>query len=425
MTTTSGCPVAHGGGADDANGVHQGYQPFEQRDPFPAYARLRDHEPVFYDERTGYWVVSRYDDVRAAFSDWETFSSENAQRPVTPRSAAAQQILDDGGFTAYSGLSARQPPTHTRIRKSASAAFTPRRFKALEPQIETHVRQLIQDVREAGGPADLVPLFTNQLPVMTILSLLGLDVQHSVASFKRWSESRSAMTWGHLTDEEQVPHAHGLVEYWQACLDLVATAHRDDPDSLVGDLVRTQRDDPDAALDDHEIASLCYSLLFAGHETTTTLLGNAIRLLLTHRDQWERLIADPSLAPGAIEESLRYSPSIVAWRRLAKKDGEIAGVKIPDGSEVLLLIGAANRDPSRFEDPDTYDITRANAREHLAFGYGIHYCLGNKLAKMQSATALRELATSMPDLRLDVDPDTIEFPDSISMRAPVAVPVTW
>ncbi|MCH1865508.1 cytochrome P450 [Nocardioides sp. CFH 31398] len=415
--TTTGCPVAHGD--------HQGYEPFAQHDPFPAYARLRENEPVFHDERTGYWVVSRYDDVRAVFGDWETFSSENAQRPVTPRTAAAQQVLDDGGFTAYSGMSARQPPVHTRIRRSASAAFTPRRFKALEPQVEAHVRDLLEQVHRAGGPVDLVPTFTNQLPVMTILSLLGVDVDHSVESFKRWSDSRSAMTWGHLSDEEQLPHAEALVQYWQACLDLVAAAHRDRPDSLVGDLVRAQTENPEGALDDHEIASVCYSLLFAGHETTTTLLGNAVRLLLTHRDQWERLVADPSLAPGAIEEALRFSPSIVAWRRLARKDGEVAGVRIPEGSEVLLLMGAANRDPSRFEDPEVFDIGRANAREHLAFGYGIHFCLGNKLAKMQSAIALRELAASTPDLRLAVDPDTIEFPDSLSMRAPVAVPVTW
>ena len=122
---------------------------------------------------------------------------------------------------------------------------------------------------------------------------------------------------------------------------------------------------------------------------------------------------------------LRFSTPVMQFRRTATEDIEIRGQTIRKGEKIVVYYGAANRDPSRFEDPDTYDITRANAREHLAFGSGIHSCLGNKLAKMPSATALRELATSMPDLRLDVDPDTIEFPDSISMRAPIAVPVTW
>ena len=415
MTLTSGCPV-----------VHQGYEPFAQKDPFPAYARLRENEPVFQDERTGFWVVSRYADVRAVFGDWETFSSENAQRPVTPRAPAAQAVLDEGGFTAYSGLSARVPPDHTRIRKAAGAAFTPRRYKALESTISEHVRDLVDGMlSDPAREVDFVEAFANHLPVLSILSLLGVDTEHRVEEFKQWSLSRSLMTWGHLTEDEQIPHARHLVDYWNACQDLVTQAHATLPDSLVGDLVRAQRETPENSLTDHEIASVCYSLLFAGHETTTTLLANTVRMLLTHRDQWDRLVADPALAPGAIEESLRMSPSIVAWRRLATRDAEIAGTAVPAGSEILLLMGSANRDPEQFADPETFDIGRENAREHLAFGYGIHYCLGNKLAKLQSAIALRELAARVPDLRLAAAPTEIEFPDSISMRAPVAVPVTW
>ncbi|SDN99519.1 hypothetical protein SAMN05660199_01071 [Klenkia soli] len=415
MAVTTGCPVAH-----------QGYEPFAQQDPFPAYARLREAEPVFRDERTGYWVISRYRDVRAVFGDWESFSSANAQRPVTPRAPAAQAVLDEGGFTAYSGLSARVPPDHTRIRKAAGAAFTPRRYKALESTIAGHVDALLDEM--TAGPAtgaDFVEAFANHLPVLSILSLLGVDTEHRVDDFKQWSLSRSLMTWGNLTEQEQVPHARHLVDYWDACQELVAQAHATSPDSLVGDLVRAQETTPDNALTDHEIASVCYSLLFAGHETTTTLLGNAARMLLTHRDQWDRLVADPSLADGAIEEVLRTSPSIVAWRRLAIRDAEVAGTPIPEGAELLLLMGSANRDPEQFSDPDTFDITRTNAREHLAFGYGIHFCLGNKLAKLQSGIALREIARRLPGLRLAVAPDEVEFPDSISMRAPVAVPVSW
>jgi cytochrome P450 len=402
--------------------AHHGYQPFEQTDPFPSYAALRAEEPVMYDERIGYWVVTRYDDIKAVFEDWETFSSENAQAPVRERGPEAKRIMEEGGFTAYSGLSARVPPEHTRIRKVVAKAFTPRRYKKLEPAIRTNVDRLVETMlARESRTGDLVRDLAYDVPTITILTLIGADVT-KIDMFKRWSDSRAAMTWGDLSDEEQVPHAHNLVEYWQECLRLVAEAHETDRDSLVGDLVRMQREgDP---ITDHEIASICYSMLFAGHETTTTLISNALRVLLGHPDQWQQLVDDPSRIPGAVDEVLRYSPSIVGWRRRAKKTAQVGGVEIPDGANVLLLMGSANRDESRFEEPDVFDITRPNAREHLAFGFGIHYCLGNLLAKLQAKVALEEVAKLAPGLRLAENAD-IAFGENLSFRAPVSVPVTW
>jgi cytochrome P450 len=175
---------------------------------------------------------------------------------------------------------------------------------------------------------------------------------------------------------------------------------------------------------DHEIASVCYSMLFAGHETTTTLISNALRVLLGHPDQWAQLIADPSRIPAAVDEVLRYSPSIVGWRRRAKKPAQVGGVDIPEGANLLLLMGSANRDESRFEEPESFDISRSNAREHLSFGFGIHYCLGNLLAKLQAKVALEEVVRLAPGLRLVEDVE-IAFGHNLSFRAPVSVPVTW
>lgn len=402
--------------------VHHGYQPFDQTDPFPSYAELREEEPVMFDERIGYWVVTRYDDIKAVFEDWETFSSENAQAPVRERGPQATQIMLDGGFTAYSGLSARVPPEHTRIRKVVARAFTPRRYKALEPAIRANVVGLIQAMMNSGkDTGDMVRDLAYDLPTITILTLIGADTSQ-VDTYKRWSESRAAMTWGDLSDEQQVPHARNLVEYWQECMRLVSEAHSTQPDSLVGDLVRAQAaGDP---ITDHEIASVCYSLLFAGHETTTTLISNTLRVLLAHRDQWQKVIDDPATIPGAIEEVLRYSPSIVAWRRRAKKATSIGGVDIPDGADILLVMGSANRDADKFEDPDTFDVSRPNAREHLAFGFGIHYCLGNMLAKLQTKVVVEEVVRAVPDLRL-VDGEPILFGENLSFRSPVEVPVKW
>lgn len=416
--STGGCPIDHT--------AHHGYEPFDMHDPFEAYSRLRDEAPVMYDERIGYWVVTRYDDVKAAFDDWETFSSENAQAPVTPRSAEASRIMTEGGFTAYSGLSARIPPEHTRLRAIAQKAFTPRRYKVLEPAIRANVvAQLEAMLAHPDKTGDFLRDIAFDIPTITILTLLGVDPA-MVPTYKKWSESRAAMTWGKLSDEEQIPHAHRLVDYWTECQRLVTAAHAEGGDNLIADLVGAQ--DGGAEISDHEIASLCYSLLFAGHETTTTLISNTIRVLLGQRasdqgDPWQRIVDDPSLIPGAIDEILRFSGSIVAWRRKALKDTEIGGVPIRAGDGVLLVMGSANRDPEVFENPDQFDIARANARTHLSFGYGIHYCLGNMLAKLQDRIVLEETARLVPSLRLR--DEHIGFLENLSFRVPTSVPVTW
>ncbi|WP_241982569.1 cytochrome P450 [Cryobacterium sp. HLT2-28] len=421
-TAAGQCPVDHRSMSSVAPADHHGYEPFNMNDPFPAYAELRAEQPVMFDERIGYYIVSRYDDVKAVFDDWQTFSSENAQAPVRKRSAAAVKIMNDGGFTAYSGLSARIPPEHTRMRTIVQKEFTPRRYKALEPTIrENTARLLRQMLAHPDATGDFLTDVAVDIPTITILGLLGVGPE-MVPTYKKWSDSRAAMTWGDLSDEEQIPHAHNLVDYWNECLRLVSDAHAHGGDNLVADLVKAQN--AGAEISDHEIASVCYSLLFAGHETTTTLISNTIRVLLSHPDQWQTLVADPSRIPAAIDETLRYSPSIVGWRRKALRDTEIAGTPIPKGADILLLMGAANRDPGVFEEPEMFDLSRENARTHLSFGFGIHYCLGNMLAKMQDKIVLEETLKAVPNLRI-VNPEAITFGENLSFRAPTSVPVTW
>lgn len=430
-----GCPFGHGAQAPEG---HHGYEPFAMKNPFPAYAQMRAEQPVMYDERVNLYVATRYDDIKAVFDDWETFSSENAQAPVRERGESAKKIMNDGGFTAYSGLSARVPPEHTRMRAIVQKAFTPRRYKALEPAIRENVVTRLQSMLErdaetnienaesqaeyvAGAKGDMVKDLAYDIPTITILTLIGADTAQ-VDTYKRWSDSRAAMTWGDLSDEEQIPHAHNLVEYWQECLRLVQNAHDNGGDNLTADLVRAQ--DEGAEISDHEIASVLYSLLFAGHETTTTLISNCVRVILAHPEQWQKLVDDPKAIAPAIDEVLRYSGSIVGWRRKALKDTTIDGVEIPEGAGILLLMGSANRDSVRFEDGEEFDIARPNAREHLSFGFGIHYCLGNMLAKLQAKICLEEITRMIPTLQL-VDPEDIEFRKNLSFRVPETVPVTW
>jgi cytochrome P450 len=418
--STGKCPFGHDEGANP--GADHGYEPFDQKNPFPAYAELRNGHPIFFDDRTNLWVVSRYDDIKAVFENWGTFSSENAQAPIRERGPQAKQIMAEGGFTAYSGLSARIPPEHTRIRAIAQKAFTPRRYKVLEPSIRENVVTRLEAMLSREEPiGDMFRDLAYEIPTITILTLIGADLS-MLDTYKRWSDSRAAMTWGNLSDEEQVPHARNLVAYWQECQRLVAHAKEHGGDNLTADIVRAQQ--KGAEISDHEIASLLYSLLFAGHETTTTLIANCFRLLPAFRDQWEALVENPKRIPGAVEEVLRYSGSIVAWRRKATRDAEVAGQKISQGDELLLLQGSANRDADRFANGEEFDIGRENAREHLSFGYGIHYCLGNKLAKLQANICLEEAVRLVPSLRVDETAD-IPFRENLSFRVPETVPVTW
>lgn len=403
-----------------ASGNYHGFEPFKLTSPFAAWEELREEAPVFYDDRIGYYVVSRYADVKGVFADWETFSSANAQSPINPVGAAAKKVMADGDFTAYSGLSARVPPEHTRIRAIATKAFTPRRYKVLEPFIRENVNVLIDDMIAKGEPADLLTDIAWDLPTVTIFTLIGVPTD-MIEQVKAWAGSRTAMTWGDLTEEEQVPHAHNLVAYWNYCQQLVADAKITPGDNLVTDLVNLQAAGDE--ISDHEIASFLYSLLFAGHETTTTLISNSLRELLANGAYGE-VRDDPSLIPGAIDEVLRLSGSIVAWRRTAEKDGRIGDVDIPQGSKILLLMGSANRDEEMFPEPEVFDIRRPNARNHLSFGFGIHYCIGNLLGKLQTRIAIEEITKKIPTLALKPGVD-IEFGDNLSFRVPTSVPAIW
>ena len=388
-----------------------GYNPYDLSAPHADWKTFRGEAPVFYHEDTGYWIVSRYDDVKSVFDDWETFSSENAQSPVTPLDEAAKKIVKAGGFT--SGLSARTPPTHTRIRKVAQTAFSPRRFKAIEPQIEEIVKRHL-DKLEGKEEVDFFREVAYPLPALVLFTLMGIP-DEDVDKVKDWATSRALLTWGNVTGDDQIPHARGMVDYWNYCRALVAARKAEPGDDFPSDMVRAQADGAD--ITDEEIAGVMYSVLFAGHETTTTLMANSLKVLMENRDAWDALCADPSKIRGATEEILRYAPSIVSWRRLAKKDTQIGGVDIPEGANILVIMGAGNRDDEVFPDGEAFDIERGNARTHLSFGYGIHFCIGFQLAKLEFGITLRELTQRFPNLRL-ADGHPINYLPSISFRVP-------
>lgn len=400
------------------------FDPFDLNKPHAQWEQFRKEAPIFYHEDSGYWVVSRYEDIKEIFDDWKTFSSENAQKPMRPMCEEGKKIMKEGGFTAYSGLTARVPPDHTRIRKVAQSCFGPRRFKSIEPQIEKIVSDHLDKLEEAGkdgGPVNFWDVVAFPVPAYVLFTLMGIP-DEDVPKIKQYGMSRGKMTWSDLSDEEQIPVAHDMVAYWKYIHDLLDLRRANPGDDFPSDLLKAQAEGAD--ITDHEIAGVLYSTLFAGHETTSTFMGNYVLAMMDNRDAWDEIIADPAKIPGAVEEMLRFTPSVVGWRRKARQAKEIGGVELPEGAEILMLTGSANRDEAQFPDPERLDISRSNARTHLSFGYGIHFCLGFQLAKMEAQILLRQLSQRFPTLRL-APGYTRQYHRNITFRVPQAVTVVW
>ena len=220
---------------------------------------------------------------------------------------------------------------------------------------------------------------------------------------KELGSKRAIVNWGFPSDEEQVAMMADMGASWDFTVELVDNALKNPGDNYLGDMVRLYREDP-SRFSINYLRNVMFLMQFAGHETTTQASANGIKKLLSERELWERLVADPSLIPNAVEEILRYDSSIFAWRRIATKDTEIAGMPVPRGGKVLILMGSGNRDPEVFEDPETFDPARRNARRHLGFGHGAHFCMGAPLARMEMKVILEELVRRLPHMRLKPGP---------------------
>jgi cytochrome P450 len=390
-------------------------------DPYPFLATAAAAAPVFYCESIDHWVVTRYHDIRHIFRTPTLFSAANANSPLRPPCPMAAKALEEGGFKSVPTLANVDPPAHTRVRKIANVAFTPKRVAEMEPFVrELTVKFCNERLRD--GHADIVRDFAWALPALVLFRILGVP-DDEVARVKEGSWSRILFTYGLPSESEQVRAAEGLAAFWRIAESLVRDRMTSPRQDFVSDLINA-KDSEGKGLATEQAATVVLNLLFAGHETTTGLLGNAFRRLLADRDSWEAICHDQNLIPGAIEEVLRLDTSVIAWRRRTTQEVGIGGVPIPQGAKLLLLLGAANRDPSVFPNPDRLDIRRPNAREHLSFGAGPHLCLGAPLARLQGKVVLEEVSARLPDLRL-VPGLTLEFAPNVSFRGPLSLPVEW
>jgi cytochrome P450 len=401
--------------------VHADFDPLSDEflaDPYAVMAQLPlDEAPVFYAPAIDYYVVTRYADIEAIFLDPETFSAGAAQLPLKPLEPEAAEIMLAGGNRPQPSMVSLDPPAHTRLRRPASRAFTPRRVAEMEPRVRATLADLL-DAVDPAEPFDLVQALTFPLPATIIFSFMGVP-EEDYAQLKEWCGHRATLAFGRPPAAEQVEHATSMAAYRGYLRELVARKAGDRADDFASAMLAIHDEDPDA-LSQEEIASILFSLSFAGHETTNYLIGNLVRRLLEDPARWDEVVADPALIPGAVDETLRFDTSVPAWRRITKRPVTLGGVEIPEGAKLFLWLAASGRDAAVFPEPDVFDPRRANAKRNLAFGKGIHFCIGSALGKLEAQLSLEELTRRFPRLRL-VEGQELEFHPNISFRGPLAL----
>ncbi len=369
-------------------------------DPYPLLAALREHDPVHRSARYRSWFVTRFDDVSDALRD-ERFSSDRIapyrrarlDGPGTdPALRAAFGVLEDW-------MVFKDPPDHTRLRKLLSRAFTPRAVSRMRPRIGQIADDLLDAVTGTGtGRADLVADYAYPLTASVIAEMLGVP-RADRPRFKDWSDQITGLVFGGMGDADRHSSgARGMAELTDYLSGLVTAHEREPADDLLSALISAR--DADDALSHDEVIATGVLLLFAGHETTTNLIGNGLLALLQHSDQRALLDADPSLVDGAIDEMMRFDGPAKTVARLMGADVDLRGHTLRRGERVFLCPSSANRDPAVFEDPDRFDITRRQGRQ-LGFGVGLHYCLGAPLARLESAVAIPRALRALPGLRPD------------------------
>lgn len=391
--------------------------PFTQADRLdidPIYRELRAREPMTrvtlpYGEGVA-WLATRYEDVRAVTGDPRLSREAARARADVPRMTRDELLRPS--------IINMDPPDHTRLRRLVAKAFTARRMEAMRPRVREMVRTAVDGMVAGGPPADLVAHLALPLPVGVICELLGVPYEDR-ERFRAWSEGVLSTT---ALPPEEVQRCY--LDLGTYLAGLVARRRAEPTGDLLGTLVVAR--DEGERLSEQELVVFGVTLLVAGHETTANQLGNFVYTLLTHRDQLDVLYRRPDLVPQAVEELLRFIPlgGGAGFPRVATEDVEIGGVTVRAGEAVFVSSPSANRDEAAFDDPETLDITRTD-NPHMAFGHGVHHCLGAQLARLELCEALSAIVTRLPGLRLARPENELPWKIGMRVRGLRALPVAW
>src|SRR5713101_1324054 len=409
------CPAMSVTGAAAQSRLPSDFNPLSPEnvaDPYPFYRAMRHNVPVYQVPGAGFFIVSRFADIHHVLSHPEIFSSKQPPGVDTRTPDDVKEILSQG-YPPMDTLLTSDPPVHSRFRALVNKAFSARRVATLEPKMRQIANELIGSFI-GDGKVELVSQFAIGLPLTVIADALGVP-RSDMDDFKRWSDDAVAQIGGMIGHQRQLECAHSQIEfqhYFEARLEERKSAPRDD---LTTDLLNARLDGIEP-LDVAEMLNIIYQLLIAGNETTTNLIGTAMMLLVRNPDQMRLVIEDPSLVPNMIEEALRLESPVQGLFRVAKAESEIGGVKIPEGARLAVMYASGNRDEAEFPDPDRFDVRRANARTHLGFGQGEHFCIGAALARLEARVAFETLLTRMPVIRLAAGKNDFAHTPSFILR---------
>jgi cytochrome P450 len=369
------------------------YDPYDfdiDADPYPVWKRMRDESPLYYNEKYGFYALSRYEDVERCFVDWQSYSSAKG---------SVLEIIKSGAQLPPGLFIFEDPPDHDLHRGLMSRVFTPRRMAAIEPQVRAFAARKLDPLVGQGG-FDFIADLGTEIPMRTIGMLLGIP-EEDQATIREHIDESLRLDEGVMPDVD-VAVSDGAASDYGAYIDWRAEHPSDD---LMTELLNAEFTDEHGTartLTRDEILGYIGLLSGAGNETTTRLIGWAARLLAEHPAQRKALATDPGLIPNAIEECLRYEAPSPVQARYVTRDVQHQGQTVPAGSAMVLLNGSANRDERQFPDPDRFDVTRKIQR-HLSFGYGIHFCLGAHLARLEARIALEEVLARFPEWEIDHD----------------------
>ena len=397
-------------------------------DPYPFYEQLRNQDPVHWDEDMGFWVLSRYAEIESLYTDERFSRAQGLMRGFQRLSEADRKMAAPVYHSFSKTVFYADPPYHTHLRGLMNHAFTPRRVERLRVPIQKIVNELL-DAAERRNEMDVVQDVAYPLPVMVIAELLGLPAEDR-DRFKKWSDDLFAILGTvrpkshHLLEQA----ARSLDEMTEYVKDLSLERLQDPRDDLLTALLSVTDDEESyshhatSTLTGEELVANVNILLSTGHETTTHLIGNGLLALLQNLDQMQKLIAEPTLLPKAIEEMLRYDNPVQITYRSVLEDAEIGGRQICKGDLVNTIIASANRDPERFSYPDQFDITRSEGR-HLGFGMGIHFCIGAPLVRLEAEIAFETILRRFPNLALATE--NLEWQEHPIFRGLKSLPVRF
>jgi cytochrome P450 len=388
------------------------YDPYDvgiNADPYPVYARLREEAPIYYNERYDFWALTRHEDVHNALLNWQTFSNTRSD---------ILDVIKAGVRLPPGVILFEDPPLHTMHRGLMSRVFTPRRMALLEDQIRQFCVRSLDPLVGSGG-FDIVTELAVEMPMRVIGMLLGIPEGDQVAvRDKTDADLRTRPGEPMKVKQERVASGDMFADYieWRA---------KHPSDDLMTQLLNAEFEDEHGetrTLTREEVLTYTAVIAGAGNETTGRLIGWLAKVLAEHPEQRRAVVADRSLIPNVIDETLRFEPTGHATARYVMQDIEYYGTTVPAGSPILLLVAAANRDPRRYTDPDVYDICRKDV-QHLTFGYGLHYCLGANLARLEGRVALDELLNRFPEW--DIDYDNIKLAPTSTVRGWERLPLLF